>query len=405
MGRTTSANYKQHLVDEFFPEAFCYKPMKIANFPNSKGITLEALACSDEYFCQEKIDGFWYTFERTEHYTYLFGRRESTKNDLPAEKSANVPHIARRLSLLPKDTIVIGEIYTGNKRDTSKDVASFMGCLPEKAIARQEERGYVHYLIHDIIRLNGEDLTDKGALERYEILAKLFKKLNLADGYIELAKNLENKNHMIDFEKVIAEGGEGIVLKNKRAKYLYDKRPAYSSVKIKKSITVDVICMGFEDPTKLYEGKEESKYYVIEKRVPLELVSKEWTGIVKKGGREPAPSSVWVEDYRQEGAPDIEDSTRVRVIEVTKAYFYNWKNAIKIGVYKDGELISIGTVSSGLTDLQKAEFSETPDKYIGQVMECGAMEIGDEALRHPVLIRFRDDKNPTECTWKSIFKS
>lgn len=375
--------FDDELVQDYFPEAYCFKPMKIANFPNTRGITLEDLATSDDYYATEKIDGAWYCFNKTPNYAYLFGRTISRKNGLPVEKSDNVPHIKEALSILPPNTIIIGEIYTGDKTKTSKDTVSIMGSLPKRAIALQKKQGNVHYYLHDIIMYDGEDLSTLGAFDRYNKIKEIYFDLKLDKyDFLELAPILNTKNALEAAAEIIARGGEGVVLKKKDYPYEYNKRPAYSSVKIKKADTVDVVCMGFEDPTKEYNGKETSDYLMNIK-----------TG--EKFIRGKRSELNILEDAKN----NIED-----FIEITKPFYYGWKTAINIGLYKDGELVSIGTVSSGLTDFYREDFAKNPQKYIGQVIECECMELKDGSLRHPIFKRFREDKNAEDCKYEEIFK-
>ena len=367
--------FDDELVQDYFPEAYCFKPMKIANFPNTRGITLD--------YATEKIDGSWYCFNKTPNYAYLFGRTISRKNGLPVEKSDNVPHIKEALSVLPPNTIIIGEIYTGDKTKTSKDTVSIMGSLPKRAIALQKKQGNVHYYLHDIIMYDGEDLTSLGAFERYNKIKEIYFDLKLDKyDFLELAPILNTKNALEAAAEIIARGGEGVVLKKKDYPYEYNKRPAYSSVKIKKADTVDVVCMGFEDPTKEYNGKETSDYlmniktgekFIRDKRLELNIL--------------------------EDAMNNVKD-----FIEITKPFYYGWKTAIKIGLYKDGELVSIGTVSSGLTDFYREDFAKNPQKYIGQVIECECMELKDGSLRHPIFKRFREDKNAEDCKYEEVFK-
>lgn len=375
--------FDDELVQDYFPEAYCFKPMKIANFPNTRGITLEDLATSDDYYATEKIDGAWYCFNKTPNYAYLFGRTISRKNGLPVEKSDNVPHIKEALSILPPNTIIIGEIYTGDKTKTSKDTVSIMGSLPKRAIALQKKQGNVHYYLHDIIMYDGEDLSTLGAFDRYNKIKEIYFDLKLDKyDFLELAPILDTKNALEAAAEIIARGGEGVVLKKKDYPYEYNKRPAYSSVKIKKADTVDVVCMGFEDPTKEYNGKETSDYLMN----------------IKTGEK-------FIRGKRSElnilenAMNDVKD-----FIEITKPFYYGWKTAVKIGLYKDGELVSIGTVSSGLTDFYREDFAKNPQKYIGQVIECECMELKDGSLRHPIFKRFREDKNAEDCKYEEIFK-
>lgn len=375
--------FDDELVQNFFPEAYCFKPMKIANFPNTRGITLEDLATSDDYYATEKIDGSWYALNITENYKYLFGRTISRKNGLPVEKGANVPHILEAFKDFPKNTIIIGEIYTGDRTQTSKDTVSIMGSLPKRAIKLQEERGKLHFYIHDMILLNGKDLTEEKAIDRYLVLSKLYKTYHLDKyDFIELAQIIETNNALEAAAEIIARGGEGVVLKKKDYPYEYNKRPAYSSVKIKKADTVDVVCMGFEDPTKEYNGKETSDY-LMNIKTGEKIIRGKHSELNLLG----------------DAMNNVED-----FIEITKPFYYGWKTAIKIGLYKDGELVSIGTVSSGLTDFYREDFAKNPQKYIGQVIECECMELKDGSLRHPIFKRFREDKNAEECKYEEIFK-
>ena len=375
--------FDDELVQDYFPEAYCFKPMKIANFPNTRGITLEDLATSDDYYATEKIDGAWYCFNKTPNYAYLFGRTISRKNGLPVEKSDNVPNIKEAVSILPPNTIIIGEIYTGDKTKTSKDTVSIMGSLPKRAIALQKKQGNVHYYLHDIIMYDGEDLSTLGAFDRYNKIKEIYFDLKLDKyDFLELAPILDTKNALEAAAEIIARGGEGVVLKKKDYPYEYNKRPAYSSVKIKKADTVDVVCMGFEDPTKEYNGKETSDYLMN----------------IKTGEK-------FIRGKRSElnilenAMNDVKD-----FIEITKPFYYGWKTAVKIGLYKNGELVSIGTVSSGLTDFYREDFAKNPQKYIGQVIECECMELKDGSLRHPIFKRFREDKNAEDCKYEEIFK-
>ena len=102
----------------------------------------------------------------------------------------------------------------------------------------------------------------------------------------------------------------------------------------------------------------------------------------------------------------LSTGTPINKIPVTKAYYYGWKNAIRISAYNNnGELQYIGTVSSGLTDELRADFAENPDKYLGKVVEVNCMSVDskEHTLRHAYLVRFRDDKSPEDCKISEIF--
>ena len=151
---------------------------------------------------------------------------------------------------------------------------------------------------------------------------------------------------------------EGAVLKKKDAPYAEGKTPAWSSIKFKTNNTYDVVCIGYDPPTKEYSG----------------------AGI--KG---------W--EYWVDGQP------------VTKAYMNEWYGAIRIGVYKEDNIIHMGSVA-GLTEELLQELKEHGQDYIGKAMEIRAMSISERgnAFRHPVFVSFREDLDAkTDCTYEKVF--
>jgi ATP-dependent DNA ligase len=381
-----------------YEDALIIEPMKINHIPKGKEHMLPSLCESGEYFCQLKKDGYWYMFERTENNYYLFSRNKSVTTGTLSEKSANVPHIMDVLKHLEPGTILIGEIYYPGKR--SEDVTPIMGSLPEKAIERQEgEYGYLHYYIHDMIYYKGRSLLDVGAGVRYRLLKKVYDKL-LPEGheYVELAHSAtENLEDVIQL--AFAMGEEGVVLKKRTAPYTPGKRPVWDTIKIKQTATCDAICLGFDDPTMEYAGK-------------LDL-GPNYTG--PDAGLWPywcmcrkdlATEQIIYEHKVPIGQRDIAKGIDWSTIPVTKAYYYGWKTSMNVGAYDDnGNIVSIGSVSSGLTEKIQEIAGANPEIYIGQVVELSGMQKNNDVhtLRHFFFKRFRDDKNPEECTIKNIF--
>ena len=378
--------YNQEMVNELYPECGAmYEAMRIWSLPKGKEGQLQQHCESGEYFGQIKKDGFWYQFIKGETTSYLFSRNESVGTGLLTEKIENVPHIQNALAKLPKNTILIGEIYVPG--GTSKNTTRIMGCLPATAIKRQKDEGLIHYYLHDIIAFNGVSMLKMPAEKRYDVLEKVVSTFNLLDNnFIELAvKHTDNL-----FEKIglsLENGEEGMVLKKKDAPYSPGKKPAWSAIKCKKVDYADVVCMGFEDATKEYTGTELDswQYWLIE--------CQNETG-------------AWTEYKRINGEKLIVKGIGYRTVPITKAYYFNWKTSIIIGAYNESnELKKIGTVSSGLTDDMKISISNEPEKYIGQTMMVQCMEKDSSAktLRHPIYKGFRIDKNVKECTLVDIF--
>lgn len=381
-----------------YPEALMLLPMKVWELPNGKEDTFIDYCNSGNYFAEEKKDGFWYEFEKTDNHKYLFSRTISAKDGLLVEKGANVPHIMSALDCLPPKTIVIGEVYYPGK--TSKDTTTIMGCLPDKAIARQKDN-LIHYYVHDIIYYDGVDLKNVGARKRYEILSKIWElhNLNQYKEFLELA-NIVEENLFEYTENVLSDPlKEGVVLKHKDEVYQVGKKPAKVTIKRKKSGETDVVCIGFCDATKYYDGK-------------LDLIA-------NYGGKDYLQWPYWVVEEMDLSTGLIISEQKVKVgemmtirginfrtVPVTKGYYYGWKTSIAIGAYNDeGNIQNIGNISSGLTDQLKEDMSNNPDKYLGKALRIGFMELDKEAktVRHGNLIEVRIDKNGDECKISEIF--
>lgn len=370
--------FNQESIDKHCPESLMIPAMNINKIPDGKEYMLQTICENHEYFGQLKKDGYFYEFEKTENYNYLFSRNTSAGTGLLTEKSANVPHIIKALEVLPPRTILIGEIYYPGK--TSKDVTKVMGCLAEEAVTRQANTyGLIHYYIHDIIYYDGYNLLNTGAELRYKILEKIFKKheLNKYD-FLELA-TIETEDIFDKIAEALSSGEEGMVLKRKDSLYTPGKRPAWATIKIKQIDYADVIVTGFCDATKEYTGKELDSWMFNEER---------GTGNLMNGA---------YADLREMGYD---------VIPVTKPYYYGWKTAVEISAYdSNGQLIKIGTVSSGLTDEMREDFAVNPEKYLNKVcaIECMMKDSKEHTIRHGRFKHWREDKDAKECTLENIF--
>lgn len=359
-----------------YPEARMIAPMLIWKLPSGKEGKLSEVCESGEYFAQLKVDGYFYQFEKTTNYSYLFSRTISKVTGYYSEKLANVPHIKEALDRLPAETTLIGEIYVPG--GTSKDVTSIMGCLPEKAIERQQKQGLIHFYVHDIIQLAGQDLTNTGAAQRYLTLCDLWDSMDFKDfDFLELAQSFDTDIEA-RLSQILSSGGEGIVLKKCDAPYTPGKRPAWHTIKCKQMDTIDMICTDFIPPTKLYTGKElESWCYNIDQDgIRLEGNYTE----LKELGFNPVP--------------------------VTKPYYYGWPGAICIGYYNsEGKLVETGTVASGLTDEDRKGIKENPELYKNSVvaLRCMSIDKKNKTLRHPAFVTWRPDKNAEDCNESAVF--
>lgn len=369
--------FNTNTIKELYPEV---EEMLIPPMLIHKGTDSQLKNCDNgEWFAQLKKDGVLAIFYKTEHYSYLFTRTISKKTELPVEKSANVPHIIAAFHSIPSNTILIGELYYPGK--TSKDCTSILGCLPEKAIDRQNgSYGPIHFYIYDCLGFNGTSLLKYDNWTRYQVIKRIFEKYPIARNEIELAAAVE-ENIYTSIGEALAAGEEGMVVKKKTALYEPGKRPM-TMLKAKQVDFIDAVIIGFKDPVKEYTGKEIENWQY-------------WCDIDSNSIWSP-PSFLYTPDYKEKG-----------LMPVTKHYYYGWKNAIEIGAYdENGQLKSIGTIASGLTDTMREDMTVNPEKYLYKVCEiqCMMKDNKSKTIRHGFLLFLREDKNPKECRMEEIFK-
>lgn len=398
--------FNKEKIQELYPEAKMYEAQLI----NKGTETLLKTACeSGNYFGQLKKDGYWYQFEKHEHNSYLFSRSASTVTKLQAEKGANVPHIMEALDNLPKETILIGEVYYPG--GTSKNVTTIMGCLPPKAIERQNgSYGKIHYYIHDILMYKGIDFVEQKTTnwQRYQILQKIFF-LHGLDKYdfLELAESWED-NLYSRVGDSLAAGEEGMVIKAKDGIYEPGKRPT-TNLKAKKVDFIDAVIMGFEEPTKEYYGQELDTWGYNIKLSNGYLNEDIFDDLLQLNSfKEDSKSKIIIESRLQGTYKDLcEIYGKENIIAVTKPYYYQWSNArIIIGAYDENNTIKkIGVIHSGISDEMKDNMTRCPEQYLHKVCKIQCMELDNKeyTIRHGFFKGLHSEKNPQECTIKDIF--
>ena len=375
-------------MDTLYPGSYQLEPMKYNGKP-SQALIDEAFRGNGKWVAQQKYDGALYMLEKIDNdHIYLFARTKSRKTGELVEKSANVPHIIQWAKNLPDDTVLLGEIYVPGGK--SNNVTSIMGCTPINAQNRQYKSeaygGPIHYYVFDCIRFNGINFVNTGFVNRFKKFQDWFKEQDEIPIWVELA-HVYDQNFEAVLQNVFNNGGEGLVFKKFDAVYEPGKRPTKTYFKMKEHLdSVDLICIGLEDPVRKYTGKE------------IEI----WQYWIQRGEQDQNGAYQWhdfygyhYKDYQQN--PHLWEP-------VTKPWFFGWKNAMTLGLYKAGELVEVGRVASGFTDAMREDMAQNPDKYLNHVVECEAMSTTkDGALRHPVFIRMRDDKNPEDCKYEEVF--
>lgn len=362
-------------MHELIPQRYWTPPASWDD--NRKKTEVHDAIFSGNYVGARKMDGAFYKFIKDEDGNMeLLGRSKSVSGDY-LNKIEWVPHLQPFFDNLPNGTCLLGEIYFPNN-EGSNHVTTIMGCLKEKAIARQEKNP-LHYYVFDVLAYNNKS-TYKNNIElrvnALNTLSLLYRKTPC----VEFAQYFEGDELWNQLQMILAEGGEGIVITKKGTCYQPGKRPARQTFKVKKELqeTIDVVILGANPPTRLYTGKE-----IISWRLWENIM----TGEKMEGN--------FYKDY-SDGEP---------IEPITKTYFNGWAGSFIIGLYDSNskKYIPIGSLS-GLTD----EMLQNWKNYKGKVAEITGMQLMRDdnnkftGIRHPRLKQIRSDKTAKECGLEQI---
>lgn len=341
---------------------------------------------SGEWWGAQKRDGCFYMVGRNmDGEIFVRPRAKNTKGEF-VNKVDWVPHLHDFLYSLDCGTVLLGELYLPSN-EQAKSTSSIMNSLQTKAVKRQEkdENKLILY-IFDILADRGESYINMKAIDRFLTLNDYWR--NYPHKYIEWAEYVNGKELWDMLQTILANGYEGVVITHQDAPYQPGKRSNKVSLKIKKELqdTVDCIVIGANPPTREYNGKEvETWEYWFNNQTNEKILASEYF----------AQNHESIYKFYSEGGA---------VEPVTKNWFYGWAGSWRLGAYKDGKLVQIGSLS-GLTDEQKENWKD----YVNCICEVSAMETsenqdGGRGLRHPKLIDLRDDIDPRDCTYERIFK-
>ena len=341
---------------------------------------------SGEWYGSQKRDGIFCMCGRNpEGEIFLRPRAKNTKGEF-VNKVEWVPQIHWLLNALEPGTVLLGELYLP-RDEQAKNSTALMNCLLPKSLARQADpEDKLHLYVFDVLADAGESYLNMKAIDRFLCLSDYEKRYTGL--CVEWAEYKNGKELWDLLQNLLADGYEGVVITHQDAPYQPGKRSNKVSLKIKKELqdTVDCIMIGANPPTRIYSGKEIEVWdywfnaYTNEKILASDFLAQNHTTIY---------------GFYVDGGP---------VEPVTKNWFYGWAGSWKLGAYKDGKLVQIGSLS-GLTDEQKENWKD----YINCVCEVAAMEIsenqdGGKGLRHPKLIQVRNDIDPADCTYERIFE-
>lgn len=298
---------------------------------------------NNEYIATKKNDGDWAMLIHYSQGNNLIRSRSISKvTGVYGDYTEKVPHITEEMDSWPDNTAVLAELCWDQDGTNANTVGTILRCLPAKAVERQKENK-LKAVVFDLLMFKGQDMTDFGYYRRFTWWQEFA--TTQKGKYIHPTEIIEN-----DFaeaaDRIIANGGEGIVIQRKDYTYNPGSRTAWKTLKLKQQLPeMELKVMGVLEPNKFYEGD--------------------------------CPET-W--EYAIDG------------VLVTKPYYYGWKNGITV-LLPDGTRCD---VASGLTDEDREWLAtESAAKMIqdGELFAVvKAMSFNDKGrLRHPSLVRLRND--------------
>jgi hypothetical protein len=340
---------------------------------------------SGDYFGAEKKDGYFAKLVKDEDGNILLYSRSRGVNGKFADKHEWVPHLQPFFDMIPNGTCFLGEIYFPSAPG-SRNITTIMGCLKEKAIARQEKGEKLHFYIFDCLAYAGKSWMSYPARKRFAFVDSY----DIAAEYVSHAHYVAGAELWTMLQEILARDDEGVVITNGDGLYEPGKRPSKTTLKIKKELkqTIDCFFTGIGSaPTKIYTGKEIETWKYWENQMTGQKINAEM-----------------YKEYAA-GCP---------IVPITKGYYNGWAGSLEIAVFKhkpgskckindvvyeDTEVFPIGWLS-GLPDEMKAE----PKKYAFKPIEVNAMEwdAWNNSLRHGKMVGWRKDLALTDCTLEKI---
>lgn len=309
---------------------------------------LDKLLDDNGYVLEEKIDGC--------HYKMVGYRFFSTDN---VEKTDNFPHLRDFFKKLAMHNIILdGEIHYPGK--TSQYATHVTGPLPSGAKSFQDQSGYIHYTIFDMLRTPKANWTIRNTYQERRKLLRYFYdtfiKGTQMEEYIHLVPVVVDRKR--DYLNQLLEAGlEGGVLKRLDSQYIMGKKPMWQWMKIKQDDDTDLVIIGFEPAKVDYQGDNLEGW------------------------------QYW---------KDIGGVSR----PVTKWHYNGWIGNVVLGAYVNGVMTKICT-ASGMGEDVRADMTNHPENYVNKVARVTFMEkTSDGYPRHPVFKNVHETKQPSECTWE-----
>jgi len=251
--------WKQRYPNKPVPEIF--DPMLISKLSDKTPEQQEAIWKDPNWFIEVKRNGLriiWHVKPKHKFTT----RGRSTKDFLPSD----VRKAFFWLNPTPGEwtgTVIDGEVISKTKNLDTRPVNGPSGEVTNNVLqaamaavsssdpvkVQKANNMPLQYVMYDIIRYKGKDVTKEPYLQRRKYLSEFYNAFKNQFPDRLILNDTTNVNKKDFYEKVIAAGGEGGVLKQAQGKYTLGARTS-AQLKVKRQVEVDAVVTGFVAPTK-----------------------------------------------------------------------------------------------------------------------------------------------------------
>jgi len=387
-----------------------FSPMKAMGFRNSdpkRHGRLERLFADNNYVGQRKMNGeriLLYKMLDGGSYTLHAHGRNRTRYNQHIDKSTTFGHLLQQLDMhFPDMEVVIDgevvwfdpalnlsleEIKAIEFSEDFEQLSKFTRHKDQsKNVANQLKYGFLHFIIWDVLVYKSANITQEPYMHRLRILD------HIRDNHLSECKYMHvlpivqgeyNKRKL--YEDLLAEGLEGVILKNIYSLYT-GKKSAYAWYKAKKSEAHDCVILGYLAPRE-YNIKTSGGLNVLDETGNyVKQVSKyaklDWIGSVLCGQYVPKAN---ITDHMTEMYDHYMESGEMQ-------YF---RHNIMIDNIEYC-LMPVGRMS-GFNENLREQFSNDRQGHLGKIIAVECFETtSDGFMRHARFLSFRHDKDVEEC--------
>ena len=236
-------------------EDFCMlEPMKYYSNDDTSNAKRQAMIenKNGEFIGSCKKDGDWSMLIHYSGSDNLIRSRSISKvTGVYGNYTDKVPHIVEDMNWLPDNTVLLAELCWDKNGTNANTVGTILRCLPKKAVERQKDKK-LKAVVFDCLMINNEDLTNLAYEKRLEKAKGLLDEVKSPFIYLT---DVYYDNFAEAADKIIADGGEGIVIQRKDNSYMPGTRTAWKTLKLKQQLPeMELKVIGTIEPNKLYEG-------------------------------------------------------------------------------------------------------------------------------------------------------